>query len=152
MKRRKHYRTRCANPPCGRQFRAATSTAKFCSNACRQADYLRRREEREAAEEAAEKAEFWDRLFAKVKEQKDVQEAERQGAERERRQAEWERQQAWLAEKEEKAERAQAAADRAERRRRRLLRAGGLSTGEPEGRKVLIPIDLPYRVTPLNKR
>ena len=146
MKRRKHYRTRCANPPCGRQFRAATSTAKFCSNACRQADYLRRREEREAAEEAAEKAEFWDRLFAKVKEQKDVQEAEGKGLSANGDKRSGNDSQAWWAEQAEKAERAQAAADRAERRRRRLLRAGGLSTGEPdelEGRKVLIPIDLP---------
>ena len=53
-KKRKIYRSHCANPTCQKRFRHADKAAKTCSERCRKAVYRARRKAREEAETDAE--------------------------------------------------------------------------------------------------
>ena len=78
MTKSKNLRSRCGYKSCGKQFRHADARAKFCSAACRQADY--RNELKKAAQKPVLSGKY--ALIAAAFARK--QEAERQGEELER--------------------------------------------------------------------
>ena len=146
MTKRKTRRSRCVNESCQKQFRHADPAAQACSSNCKQVLYRIRRKAREEAEQERERTEKYARFLAAVRKRDELEQAERQAAEREReaaaRQAEEERRRSQP--------RPKPASEPDDRGRGMMLGGMWIST-EPE-QTITITRTMPVRPTPLYNR